>query len=61
MVKMKVYTYLNKPATKSYRFVLIMHYHQAQSMGLGPNIYKIGNKSCFIPKVGKFYVGKGYL
>ena len=30
-------------------------------MGLGPNWYQIGNKIYFIPKVSKFYVGKGYL
>ena len=30
-------------------------------MGLGPYWYKIGNKTCYIPKVSKFYVGKGNL
>ena len=27
-------------------------------MGLGPNWYQIGNKTCYIPKVRKFYVEK---
>ena len=30
-------------------------------MGLGPNWYQIGNKTCYIPKVNKFYVEKRYL
>ena len=25
------------------------------------NLYQIGNKTCYIPKVSKFYVEKGYL
>ena len=27
-------------------------------MGLGPNWYQIGNKSCYMPKVSKFYIEK---
>ena len=26
-----------------------------------PNWYQIGNRTCYIPKVSKFYVEKGYL
>ena len=29
-------------------------------MGSGPICYQIGNKTCFIPKVSKFYVEKRY-
>ena len=32
-----------------------------QSMGSGPNWYHIGNRTCYTPKVRKFYVEKGYL
>ena len=53
MATIKFFAYLNKPAAKSQRFVLIM--------GLGPSWCRIGSKTCFIPKVSKFYVGKGYL
>ena len=31
------------------------------SMGSEPNWYRIGNKTCYILKVSKFYVKKGYL
>ena len=61
MATIKVYAQTNKPTTRSHKFLLIMYYHQAESMGLGPNWYQIGNKTCFIPKVSKCYVGKGYL
>ena len=27
-------------------------------MGLGPNWYQIGNRTCYIPKVRKIYVEK---
>ena len=30
-------------------------------MGSGPNWYQTGNKTCYVPKVGKFRVEKGYL
>ena len=30
-------------------------------MGLGQISIRLGTKTCFIPKVSKFYVGKGYL
>ena len=30
------------------------------SMASGPNWYQIGKETCFIPKVSKFYVEKGY-
>ena len=29
-------------------------------MGSGPNWYQIGKRTCYIPKVSKFYVEKGY-
>ena len=28
-------------------------------MGLGPNLYQIRNRTCYIQKVSKFYVEKG--
>ena len=31
------------------------------SMGLGPNWYQIGNKTCYIRKVSKFYAEKEHL
>ena len=30
-------------------------------MGLEPNWYQIGNRTCYIQKVSKFYAEKGYL
>ena len=30
-------------------------------MRLGPNWYQIGNRTCYIQKVSKFYAEKGYL
>ena len=30
-------------------------------MGLGPNWYQIGNRTCYIQKASKFYGEKGYL
>ena len=61
MATIKVYAYMIKPTTRSHRCLLIMYYHQAESMGPGPNWYQIENKTCFIPKVSNFYVGKRYL
>ena len=29
-------------------------------MGLGSNWYQIENKTCYIQKISKFYVEKGY-
>ena len=30
-------------------------------MGLGPDWYQVGNKTCYVPEVSDFYVKKGYL
>ena len=32
-----------------------------KSKWLGPNGYRIGTETCYIPKVRKFYEEKGYL
>ena len=54
MATTKVYAYLNNPATKRHRFILVMHHHQVQAI-LASN----WEKTCFTPKFSKFYVGKG--
>ena len=54
MAAIKVYGYLNKPSTKSRRFVIlppgIVHSTRSKLVS-----------TCFAPKVSKFYAEKGYL
>ena len=51
MATIKVYAYMIKPTARSHRYLLIIY----------PNWYQIENKTRFIPKVSKIYVGKRYL